>query len=781
MPKGNKYKLDIRFPLKGMNRSHAFQDGQGPYTTYDTLNVRPTDPILERERGGSRPGVDTAYSTQLGGGAAIRLLDDVTYISTDGFTEFVDTFVGTTVGTTWNQIGSDALPSITNNLVNISFAADGKAAHDLISNFDTSQAYTSEIFIVPYQGAHHGKYQIYGMMNDTTPVPTTDGFIAEITMVGSAAPTATLKKYASSVESSIDTGTGSGTYAKAGWLSVTVSGTTVTMYWDGESIGTGTIAGLSGTRVGFGVECTESGGVCLINQYRTQYYETSPNERRKNILIASSNGVVYKDTVANTLTSIGGSLTLASDRLLCSAERAQKLYIADVGLRVDGTDGTTSSTTFDDVAGKDWTTYSIDVDDDVVVISNVGGAATAGVYTIASFDATSITLDSAPGDGTCAFRIERGTKVYDPSADTLSLWNATSGKGQIPQGEPLIARYRDRMVLAGGPEAPHVWYMSRQGDPLDWDYSLTDAARAVAGTSADAGTVGEPILALITHSDDYLVFGCQNSMWVLRGDPAYGGFIDNLSENIGIVGKQAWCHGPEGQIIFLSRDGLYGIQPGAQKYPQSISREVLPQELRDISSNTFTVTMEYDVRHRGIHIYLSSANTQTVSHYWYDWEQKSFWPVTLATNFDPTAATVFYSPTERQTFVLLGGRDGYVRRYDNFFETDGGNSITNYVTMGPIRLGGRGLNDGNISELTAVMGANSGNVTWDVIVGDTPEAAATGSSFESGTWVAGLNYNNHPRGRGDAFVLKITGSGTTKWAYERAQATVRKVGKTRKD
>lgn len=775
-----KYQLNLSFPLRGLDKKYAFQD-QAPYTTPDALNVRPTDTILERERGGSRPGIDKAYSTLLGSGNPVRLLDDVTFISEDGFTEFIDTFEGTSFGSSWNQIGSDALPGIVDNLVNVAFNSDGKAALDLISNFDTSQAYTTEVFIVPHQGSHHGTYQLYGMLDDTTPVPTTDGFVAQIVMNdATGVATATLTKYAGSSPSAIDTGTGTGTYAKAGWFSVTVSGTTVTMYWDGEQLATGTVSGLSGTRVGFGLECTESGGICLISQYRTQYYETSPNERRKNVLVASSNGVLYKDSTSQTMATISTSLTLASDRLLLSAERAQKLYIADVGLRVDGTDGTISSTTFDDVAGKDWTTYSIDTDDDVVVLSNVTGATVAGVYTIASFDATNITLGSAPGDGTAAFRIERGTKVYDPSDDSLALWTATASKGQIPQSQPLIVRYRDRLVLGGGAEAPHVWYMSRAGDPLDWDYSQEDASAAVAGTNADAGTMGEPIFAMISHSDDYLVFGCQNSMWVLRGDPKFGGMLDNLSENVGVVDKQAWCYGPEGQILFLSRDGLYGLSPGAQQYPQSISREVLPKALRDISSSTFTVTMAYDLRDRGVHIYLSSANVQTVEHFWFDWEQKSFWPVTLEGNYDPTALTVFYSPDLRQTVVLLGSRDGFLRRYDNFFETDGGNQFSSYVTYGPIRLGGRNLNDGIITELVGTLGVDSGNVTWSVLVNDTPEGVSTASAFETGTWVAGLNYNNHPRARGAAFILKVANAESRRWAMESAHAAVKKTGTTRK-
>lgn len=48
--------VEIRFPLGGLNRAHAFQHVE-PYTTVDCLNVRSKDVFLERLRGGSRPGL----------------------------------------------------------------------------------------------------------------------------------------------------------------------------------------------------------------------------------------------------------------------------------------------------------------------------------------------------------------------------------------------------------------------------------------------------------------------------------------------------------------------------------------------------------------------------------------------------------------------------------------------------------------------------------------------------------------------------------------------------
>ena len=121
------------------------------------------------------------------------------------------------------------------------------------------------------------------------------------------------------------------------------------------------------------------------------------------------------------------------------------------------------------------------------------------------------------------FTVERGPKVYDPVAGTLLNWVADPSKGFVPAGCPLIATWNDRVALGGASADPNVWYMSRRGDWHDFDYAARDTGRAVAGVTADAGRLGEPLTAFIVHQDDYFVFAGLRSMYVLRGDPGFGG------------------------------------------------------------------------------------------------------------------------------------------------------------------------------------------------------------------------------------------------------------------
>jgi len=481
------------------------------------------------------------------------------------------------------------------------------------------------------------------------------------------------------------------------------------------------------------------------------------------------------------MTALVSDLTLATDKLLLGASRGQKLYIADHGRRVKAT-----SVTVDDTgihlhkADLDWSDYGITTDDDVVVVSDGTGGVINGTYTIDSVAAgddgdLTLTGTGATGDGTCTALVERAPKIYDPDADTLTIWTATIGKGQVPTGCPIIVRYRDRMVLAGAVDAPHVWYMSRSGDALDFDYAADadDGARAVAGNTADAGEMGEPITAMLAHCDDLLVIGCLSSLWCVRGDPAYGGQIDNLSHDVGIVSRGALCRTPEGATVFLSLDGLYILAPGAEVYPTPMSRETLPAELLTIDPSIYTVTMAYDVRFRGIHLYLTPVDSRGQMHWWFDWKTKSFWPVKLQDGHQPTALCSHVSQNVGESRLILGGSDGYLRRYSEMAEDDDGSEIESYVYIGPFRTAKLPTQEGIVSQLDGVLSKRSGRVKWSILAGESGEEAYhVATPQATGTWTAGLNYRTHPRTVGAAQILKLENADANRrWNVEEIAVT----------
>lgn len=791
-PNGRQY--DLQFPLGGLNRRLSVQS-QPPYTTADALNVRPVDTLRSRQRGGSRPGLLKTHYTQLGSGNPIRMLAGVTVVQDDGLTHWTDTFDGPSLGDAWNVASwiSDTIPAVLpDNAAGVSFLNDGGAFRDALSDLDVAQAYQIELFLTPWQGSHHGRYQIFFAMDNANPNADNEGVVCELNLPDdSGIYTGSIKRYAASAvaEESIFTSGTTGA-PQAGWFRVLVSSTNVKVYWLETLVKDFTVSAMpAGKRFGFGMQCINPAGICLVDTFRIAYKTTNNNQPYRRLVVASSNGSLYKEDYYNTFATVSSSLTLASDRQVHAAERFQKLYIADNGNpRITGT--TTGNgingTTFDSAAVSDWTAYGIDVDDDMVVLTSPETGVTGGTYELSSLIAGAVTLSTSASStaGDAAFRIERCPKIYDPAANTLTRWVATTGKGSVPLGCPLVVNYRDRIVLAGAPVAPHAWYMSRQGDPLDWSYgaSSNDAGRAVAGTNTESGLLGEPIYALIQGGDNFLGFGCENSMWVMRGDPAYGGGIENLSWNIGIVDAKAYCMGPNGEIVFLSRDGLYMMPPGMGT-PQPISRDRIPEELLRLDRSIFHIMLAYDVQDRGIHIFLTHRDGSGQYHWWMDWETKGLWPFTpAATSYDPTYCMTLNSTVACDNAVLWGCRDGYVRRTHQRAERDDDDAFTSFVDIGPLQAA-PAYADGIVRELSGVVAADSGDVSFALYVGEGHEdAQEKTTAFYSGTWSAtGLNYRHRPRARAASWKLRLSNGETGRaWAFERITAIVDQDGRQRK-
>jgi len=161
-----------------------------------------------------------------------------------------------------------------------------------------------------------------------------------------------------------------------------------------------------------------------------------------------------------------------------------------------------------------------------------------------------------------------------------------------------------------------------------------------------------------------------------------------------------------------------------------------------------------------------------------DWERKTFWPITLASDHEPTASCSLQATAIEDSGVILGGRDGKLRRFSDLAETDCGTVFESYVYLGPIPLATDG-NVGTLASMDAVIAENSGDVTWSIHSALTFEAAMSASAEGTGTWTAGLNATVHSGGRGQAYALKLTGESGRRWAFEQIVTVVRESGRRR--
>lgn len=815
MPK--KKTLQIPFSLGGLNRSISVQK-QEPYETADCLNVFPHDAITGRKRGGSRPGLLRSHDTQLPG--KVRMLtsmqlylgNNFTYTGdlsdSDAwyrFTKWIEEFEGDTWNNVWSQASwsSNSINRVS-DFAQIDDTVDSGAMVRDSLPVDTNKPYSVGIFVVPWDASFHGKYRIFARMNKDSSDVYNDGIVAELDMTDANGNySGNLTVYVGGTATTYNFSSIDFDKSIAGWFKVYIDGDTVKCYWRGNEVLNQTIASHLYARVGFGLECTNEDGVCLVDIFRVQYYATgesteegignlsgSAYNRRHDILIASSEGNLYREQFEDELKEITSSVNLNDKLQLEATQLGMELYIADYSdVRAIGADGSLNSAgdqLSSDSNISDWTTLGIDTNTDVVVISDPQDGTKAGTHKISSVSTDYITLATSATDGTsgsCSYRIERAPKVFDPISETISILSATSG--QVPTGNPLICRFRGRLVVAGADIAPHVWYMSRANDPQDWDYSKTDAQRAVAGTLSEAGIPGEPINALIPWRDDYLIFGCQDSLWKMRGDPAAGGRLDVLSTNIGIISPRAWCLGPEGELYFLSRDGMYVVSPAGNSPPTQISREKMPRELLQINPAYYHIEMAYDEVGQGVHLYISAKERSipsdpetTAMHWWVDVADFTFWPMSHYIAYEPFSCYPYYAFSRNDYSVILGGRDGYLRRFNFQANTDDGLSFASHVFIGPLMLG-ESIWNGVLMELLAVVGEASGKLDWQVYVGaSAEEILRRKKSISNGQWLAGVNNVVRPGGRGHNWGLMLRGVDTA-WTFESIQAVTHIAGRRR--
>jgi hypothetical protein len=285
--------------------------------------------------------------------------------------------------------------------------------------------------------------------------------------------------------------------------------------------------------------------------------------------------------------------------------------------------------------------------------------------------------------------------------------------------------------MAGLKTDPQNWFMSAVGDPLNWAYSPATITTtiAVAGNNSDAGLVGDAITCLAPYNDDLLVMGGEQSIWLMRGDPAEGGRIDAISHAVGIIGPDAWCLDPQGNMYFfgggvfyrmgpVGSSTMYAKTPGGMPDPLSAGR--MDATFGAVDATNSTVRLMYDETLKGVHIYITPINGSQGTHYWWDARTDGFFPEQYPAACGPTSVLVFQSPTSTARADLLGGQDGYLRQVDSSSKSDDGMAILSRVKLAPLSPGSIYAN-ARISRIATVLDASSDPVTVRIYADESPE------------------------------------------------------------
>ena len=304
----------------------------------------------------------------------------------------------------------------------------------------------------------------------------------------------------------------------------------------------------------------------------------------------------------------------------------------------------------------------------------------------------------------------RAYRVYDNANRTMRD-PAGATKGVMPPRCELVAGYRSRLVLARGDNA-FTLYFSAFGQPLNFDTGteVETVSQAVAGTIAAQGRVPEPITALMPFRDDFLFIGTTESLFVLSGDLADGGRLDQVDRSQGVAYGYAWCESPSGIYYFSARGGVVRVVPGGGL--EMVSSGAIQRRLEDINLETNRVRMAYNWIDKTVHVYvIPFAIGSETQHFVYE-EPLRAWHVDdfgQGLGGAVTAADSLIGDAPDDRTLLLGFGDGRVAVWDQYAEDDAGREIQSSVLVGPL-VGGRDNVELRLSGVYAELASDGGPI-----------------------------------------------------------------------
>lgn len=751
---GKTVKQLLKFPFAGRNSNFGFES-MPEGASVDCLNVLPFDPRGSRLRGGQRAGTGKVTAAPLGGGADVQCLHqsarpakDATLGKTIWYDDFSSATVGMEIGD-YGGLGRGGYWTASEN---------GYYGNYIGSSGGNPGSLVLSSGRLWHNGGHTSSnisMEAASLRNPAYPFPKD-----KLEVVGNWF---------------LCTGTGSPMYEH--WLyakaqrPISSSQSGIKLVFDRNTM---YLSGMPGSYTG-------------VNGYTYSY--TFPQQLPTNIqteFILRIDGNIITGLCRGVVrVQVQADLSSLSNNDGVGFGVAGYVQQADAGLKdfrvrelpkpaVQRKTFLTAATNGSIYVGEAPTALALATDGDTALTA--GNAVAAGdvdgyVYFVDSVVAKRMSLET--------LKVEDWTTEQNPDFST---------KGTVPTNLSRLCIWRTRVVVSDGDNV----FMSRAGNPRDFDYSQDDAQAPVAFNPSSAqGQIGQPIKALIPFRDDSMIIGCDHSLFLVDGDPADGGSIVTISESVGILGKDAWCQDPAGNIYFIGTGGLYRMQaqPGSQ--PVNLSTNSEGSFFADIDRSGNWLTMAWDRDREGCWVFVTSKATGQSRHYWYDAtsaEGGAFFPQQFPDNHGPIAALVYDGNGPMDRYLLLGGRDGHIRKVDAACLTDDSAAISSYVFVGPFRPGGV-AQQGRLTDLEFYLGELApglNGVNWNAnyIVQSAKDAytAFTSPHLKSGGQFVSAGRQLHRRQRqlGAVFFVKLwNATVNATWTLEQIVAGFEPAGMVR--
>jgi len=231
---------------------------------------------------------------------------------------------------------------------------------------------------------------------------------------------------------------------------------------------------------------------------------------------------------------------------------------------------------------------------------------------------------------------------------------------------------------------------------------------------------------MIPYKGNTQVFGCLNNMFVMRADPAKGGFFTTLSDTTGIFSHESFCWDDKNNLYFVGFDGIYvlsaeAIIEGAP--PVNLTKEHLPKLVSNMGLNRRTdrVVMKYDKDRYGIVVSAVQRDGEWKVVCWIDLRTGGVFPEDYAEDHIPTALCYFDARTSAERTLLAGCNDGYIRKWDETEKSDSDDTvISSDALVGPI-VGDSVRAKVKLSEVSVKTGINTDAITVSLFTGNTAE------------------------------------------------------------
>ncbi|MFA5158150.1 MAG: hypothetical protein WC451_03140 [Patescibacteria group bacterium] len=455
--------------------------------------------------------------------------------------------------------------------------------------------------------------------------------------------------------------------------------------------------------------------------------------------------------------------------------------------------------------------------DPIVYIYPVYGTFTTGAYTITGA-VSGVTLANPTAVSTIGyyhFVFRTTTLEFDTTNAVIGADSGSSGvpydvdnpphwlpwaptAGVFPDGgSDAAALYLGRIFL-NDIFHPNQWMCSRQGDPLDFDTSVdeTDLGGASSSQVSDAGLVGDQIIGFIAYKNYYLIFGCATQMWILRGDPRQGGSISNFSYNDGLFSPESYCWDEFNNLYYMGLTGFYKLPPDIASSdipPEDVLAKNYPNLVRSLNLNRRTdrVSMGYDKDRKVVNVTVCMKDGTWSTSFVYDVRSSGIFPEEYPGVAIPACYYFHDSYRADQRALLMGGQDGFIRKFDEATKhdvtTDSTEAIESFVMIGPVELSEVTRGEGVINEIQIDLSEESDNCSWELHVGKTAQAVADAiedgaTAFASGTFDVSTSVQNSIRTkiRDQWFAIKLYNVTEDKaWSFEGIEIDVRIAGKAK--